>query len=222
MERAVLDAGRMTPRNETERDLVDLLVGRGFEDRARAELALRATLAVLAQRLTHDEALRLAHALPGELSDATSDVDPQPDLGTAELVERVRERCGVTAGRAREQLQIICETLGAHLSDEDRRAITRGLPPEIAADFEPLARESGAVHEVDQSATRSAPAADDSTLAGGRPGSRHPLSEARPDGAHAESVARARDPHGATKLSSATGLTQEREGETLATARRGT
>jgi hypothetical protein len=49
------------------------------------------------------------------------------------------------------------------------------------------------------------------TLADGRPGSRHPLSEARPERAQTDSVVRADNPHGDTKLSSATGLTQERE-----------
>jgi hypothetical protein len=54
------------------------------------------------------------------------------------------------------------------------------------------------------------------TLAEGRPGSPHPLSEARPERAHSHSVARTDNPHGDTKLSSASGLTQEREQETLA------
>jgi hypothetical protein len=54
------------------------------------------------------------------------------------------------------------------------------------------------------------------TLAEGRPGSHHPLSEARPERAHSHSVVRADNPHGDTKLSSAVGFTQEREQETLA------
>ncbi|HVK68207.1 MAG TPA: DUF2267 domain-containing protein, partial [Polyangium sp.] len=54
------------------------------------------------------------------------------------------------------------------------------------------------------------------TLATGRAGSQTPLSEARPERAHGESVVRAENPHGETKLSSSRGLTQEREQETLA------
>ena len=64
------------------------------------------------------------------------------------------------------------------------------------------------------------------TLAAGRPGaatslgeaspgSRHPLSTSRAESAHQHSVARSDDPHGETKLSSASGLTQERESESL-------
>ncbi len=59
------------------------------------------------------------------------------------------------------------------------------------------------------------------TLAEGRPGSRHPLSEARPPAAQAESVVASDNPHGDTKLSSSRGLTQERERESLAVGRPG-
>jgi hypothetical protein len=61
----------------------------------------------------------------------------------------------------------------------------------------------------------------DNTLASGRPGSRHPISDARPNRAHAHSVARSDNPHGDTKLSSSHGFTQERENETLADGRPG-
>jgi hypothetical protein len=65
------------------------------------------------------------------------------------------------------------------------------------------------------------------TLAQGRPGSARPLSEAAPGSTHplhsdkprtaqSGSVARAHNPHGDTKISSAQGSTQEREHETLA------
>jgi hypothetical protein len=59
------------------------------------------------------------------------------------------------------------------------------------------------------------------TLAEGRPGSRHPLSEARSDRSQSESVVATENPHADTKLSSAHGLTQEREGESLATGHSG-
>jgi hypothetical protein len=59
------------------------------------------------------------------------------------------------------------------------------------------------------------------TLSEGKPGSRHPLSEARLDRAQSNSVARADEPHADTKLSSARGLTQERLHETLAVGRPG-
>lgn len=54
------------------------------------------------------------------------------------------------------------------------------------------------------------------TLASGKPGSKHPLSGAKPDRAQSNSVARSRNPHEETKLSSTKGTTQEREKEDLA------
>lgn len=59
------------------------------------------------------------------------------------------------------------------------------------------------------------------TLATGRPGSLHPLSEGRPDQGHSHSVARSASPHEDTKLSTSRGSTQERLGETLAEGRPG-
>ena len=53
------------------------------------------------------------------------------------------------------------------------------------------------------------------TLSEGRPGSRKPVSEARPANHQQHSVADD-NPHDDTKVSSATGMTQEREHETLA------
>jgi hypothetical protein len=55
------------------------------------------------------------------------------------------------------------------------------------------------------------------TLATGRPGSQHPVSEAHPETAQERSVVNAENPHAETKLSSSRGTTQERRAETLAT-----
>lgn len=54
------------------------------------------------------------------------------------------------------------------------------------------------------------------TLADGKPGSRHPLSEANPSHGQSHSVAESANPHADTKLSSSKGTTQEREKEDLA------
>jgi hypothetical protein len=56
------------------------------------------------------------------------------------------------------------------------------------------------------------------TLAEASASSSRPLYAAQPQRAQSESVARSDNPHGETKLSSARGLTQEREDETLAAA----
>jgi hypothetical protein len=87
--------------------------------------------------------------------------------------------------------------------------------PELAAQLEPGAVPDAPEHEPVSLAHRH-------DIASGRPGSTRPLSAANPRVLeHRHSVARNGDPHGDTKLSSARGLTQEREGETLAAARPG-
>ena len=55
------------------------------------------------------------------------------------------------------------------------------------------------------------------TLATGKPGAEHPLNESRPHAAQAHSVVREKNPHADTELSSASGMTQERLDESLAT-----
>jgi hypothetical protein len=89
-------------------------------------------------------------------------------------------------------------------------AIRRDLPPDVAellVEVEPHASPPAAHHDVGKR-----------TLAEGRAGHSRPLYAARPDNAQTESVASSANPHGDTKLSSAHGLTQEREAESLATA----
>jgi hypothetical protein len=57
------------------------------------------------------------------------------------------------------------------------------------------------------------------TLAEGRPGSRRPVAQARPERAHSESLVSSADPYAASRLSSTEGLSPERRGRTLADAR---
>jgi uncharacterized protein (DUF2267 family) len=208
--RATMDGARIG-----ERDLLDDVADAGFEDKSQAERAVCAAVSVLAERLTHDEASSIVRVLPEDLR---AKVEPRRRRGgrggdAAQLVERFREREGVSAGRAREEMQIVFGALGRRLSADERRAIVQKLPSEIAGDFE---------DEPDTPAPavplHPGPA---NTLASGRPGSQRPLSEAKPERAHSESVARTDDPHRNTKLSTSEGLTQEREGETLATAHPG-
>lgn len=196
-----------------ERDLLDEIVDAGLEDRERAARAVRATVAAIAERLTLDEARRLAKVLPDELQPLV--VPRGSRAGAAEVVDDVRRLENVSSGRAREEIQIVCGVLGRRLGDGDRQVVIRALPAEIAADFE------RPVREAPESLPPTLPSGTGRTLATGRAGSRHPIAEAAPERAHSESIARSDDPHGDTKLSSAEGFTQEREGETLAKGRAG-
>jgi uncharacterized protein (DUF2267 family) len=193
----------------TPSDLYDTLAKDGLDDRAVAKHALRSTLIAFAERLTDDETASLAAALPPELSAIVRSTSYDGEIDAAELFERVRRREKVGAGVARERAQIVLRALAEHLPEDVLTRLRRHLPGDIGA---LLAR-----REVDRGvAEHAVRAGEGHSLARGRPGSRRPLSEARPTRTHAESVA-AENPHGDTKLSSARGLTQERLGETLAT-----
>ncbi|NVB81796.1 MAG: hypothetical protein HOV81_25600 [Kofleriaceae bacterium] len=112
---------------------------------------------------------------------------------------------GETAGEGREIVTSVCCVLAEELSTEAVAAIGSSLPPGYGSLF------------VTPEAEASTPAVGerDDTLATGRPGSRHAIADARADRTQTDSIA-AGNPHAATKLSSSTGTTQERQGETLA------
>jgi uncharacterized protein (DUF2267 family) len=194
---------------------IDRLMRDGIPDRATAERAARATLATLGERLTEEEARGVADALPGALARTLRDASYDSDFDDAELYERVRRREGAPAGAAREHAQVVLRALGEVIDDDVRTRVTRALPRSVAELLEPRAPVEAPPH------AEAAHAPPITTLAAGKPGSRHPIAEARPDLAHSHSVAREDNPHGETKLSSARGLTQERLGDAIAAARPG-
>ncbi len=198
-----------------EAQLNEHLARRGFRDDAAAPRILRATLAVLGERLVDDEAKALADVLPNGLARVVEDAEYDADFGTEELFARIARRAKAPHGRALETAEIVLAALGECLEPERRKRLAQALPERAAeillgrcapdADVPPHAEAKHAPRER--------------SLATGRPGSRHPLSDARPPRGHAHSVAANADPHGETKLSSARGTTQERFRETLAEGR---
>lgn len=190
--------------------LVDHVQAGGISDWSMARKTLGATLAVLASRLTDDEASKLASRLAPELARIVDGEDYDSDFDAAELYERVRQRTGAAPGLAREQTDIVLRALGEVLDEPELVRLARVLP-------EPIVRGLRGREEVEVPPHRSAAPARRSTLAEGKPGSSHPIAEAAPPSGHLHSVARNEDPHAETKLSSSRGLTQERFGETLAT-----
>lgn len=193
--------------------LVDRIMDAGIPDRAAAQLALRAVLATLGQRLTDDEAHALASNLSGELARLVDRGDYDCDFDAAEFYERMRRRERTSPGTAREHADVVLRAVGEALGEELRQRTARRLPDAIARRLLPPEVGEPPPHAAAIHAPKM------STLAHGRPGSRRPLSEAAPPEGHSGSVARSDEPHAETKLSSGHGLTQERLGETLATGR---
>lgn len=173
-----------------------------------AARALTATLAILGEHLTADERNRVARALP--LRAAAMLGQPRPGAHPATFYDRVALHEGIAPGFAREHAQTVGRVLVERLPLELVRRLARALDTPIRDLFQEAPPEGiPPEHAV-------APSARHHTLATGAPGSAHPLSESAAPGAHQHSVGE-ENPHGATKLSSARGLTQERERESLST-----
>jgi uncharacterized protein (DUF2267 family) len=178
---------------------------------ADARGPVRAVLQSLAECLSRRQAEALADELPDEPAALLRNGNHNQDLDRFDLESRVAQRAGLSRGAAVEWLFAVGRTLGESVRDEVLVPLRRDLPADVAGLLEaagPLPAPEGVHHDVSKR-----------TLAEGASGHSHPLYAARPDTAQTESVARAANPHGDTKLSSATGLTQEREEESLATAR---
>jgi uncharacterized protein (DUF2267 family) len=185
-----------------------------FSDDGEALRALHVTLEIIGQGLTDDERRAVAASLPTECARVLLGARAGSCRNTTELFHGVRTREKTTLSRAVEHTEIVCRALGEVLSPTARTRLRRAVP-DIAALFERPDETGGPLPLVPSLGTPN-------DLAEGRPGGSHPLSSANPaELSHRHSVARSDDPHAETKLSSACGLTQEREERSLATGRPG-
>lgn len=193
----------------THEELVSHVASRaGLPGMQEAERTVRAVLAVLGERLSWPVIQAVAEELPGSLASSLREVTPHQTFNLAELHARVAERTRVRLGLAVEHTGVVCEVLAEALPEGTLYRLREALPDSMSVLFTPREPEERVEH-VHLDPNRR-------TLAEGRPGSQHPISEYRSERAHTHSVVRADNPHGDTKLSSASGLTQEREHETLA------
>lgn len=182
----------------------------GLTDEEEAARTVRAVLEVLGERLSWPTLQALTEDLPAPLTSGLRGISPHQDqdFDLEELHARVARRTQVRLGVAVEHTDLVCQILADALSPGTLHRLRETLPEPMSALFIPREPEEPFEHvHLDPSR---------GTLAEGRPGSRHPVSEAGPERAHTHSVARSDNPHGDTKLSSASGFTQEREQETLA------
>ncbi len=184
----------------------------GLSTMGQASTALRATLAALGERIPDEDRDAIARDLPDEVAAILRKRRYRGAFDVAELFERIRRRERVNLGFAREHGQVVCRVLGEALRDETHQRVERVLPAAFVELLYPSRSESSA---PDHPPAR---APGHHTLASGRAGSAHPLSESRPPVAQSHSVVREANPHADTKLSSTPGMTQERLDESLAAA----
>ena len=187
----------------------------GGLDRPRDALrAIRATTAALGECLDEEGRDALASALPRPLAALVRRIGAAREAGSSdprELYDRVCAREKVNLGFAREHAQAVCRVLGELLPTGAKSVLADELPAGVRELLE--GRDEGA---PPPHPTAHGPRHH--TLATGRSGSAHPISDSAPRRAHEHSVAKNADPHGETKLSGAHGLTQEDVGDSLATA----
>lgn len=191
----------------------------GFADPGEAERAVAAVARVLGQRLLPEERASLVAVLPGPVAARLSAAAYERDFDAGELYDRVARATAIGHGFGMEHTQAVCQVIGGLLPEDARRRLQKALPPELHPLFEP--RDLGSPPPRPVHGRPPVEPGAGTTLATGRPGSRHPVSDAQPEAGHAHSVARSAEPHGETKLSSAKGTTQERLGDTLAEGKPG-
>lgn len=183
----------------------------GLEPGPATQKMVVGALRSLGEGLTPAAAGELAEELPPRLAHALVDVERGQDCTLEAVLDRVMARNGVTRGVALEQLGVVCNTIAELLRPELVEHLRGALPWRVARLFLAAAPRASAPPAVHHDPARR-------SLAEALAASSRPIFAARPDRAQSESVARSPNPHGDTKLSSARGLTQEREEETLATA----
>jgi uncharacterized protein (DUF2267 family) len=202
----------------TEDELTERLMQAGFSDRSAAERAIQATIGAFTECLTPSESDAFARSFTGPLAERARKSGPYAEgqyAGAEDLYETVRRRENVPPGVAREHAQIVLGAVAERLDTELRARLVRTLPDDLGSLLR--IREEGAP-PLHLAPSHAEPL---TTLASGRPGSRHPVSEAAPDRAQSHSVVKESNPHGETKLSSARGITQERLGDAIATGHPG-
>lgn len=198
---------------DEERFVGEVMRLAAFESREQAEWAISATLATLGELLYEDEVRALAEHLPPSIGRRLEGHPHAGDFDRRELYDRVARREGTALGFGIEHVEVVCRVVGEAQPEEVRARLCRHLPKDLAELFcAPPAPQPPPprVHHAQE---------ERMTLASGRPGSAHPLSESRPPLAQRHSVVLAENPHEDSKLSSSSGLTQERLDESMAGAR---
>jgi uncharacterized protein (DUF2267 family) len=186
-----------------------------FASADEARRAFDATLQALRRGLNEDEADWLAVALGPGLSGPLLRESHAGELPPEELFRWVKRYSKTRKGVAVEHAQVVCRALAELLPTADLDRLKRHLPELVPLFSVPEAAPSPDPPE------RRRPAVPDHTLAGGRPGSMRPLSEAgpsdralseaKPARSQTHSIAPMRDVHDDPRPSSARGSSLERE-----------
>lgn len=177
-----------------------------FANGADAELALVSTLELLGFSLPEHLLRQLKAALPASCAGPLS---AGQELSRSRNWAAIDEASLPAPGQPLERVEEVCSALARLLPAELVADLQRELPARLAGAFTDAGAHSlpAAGHTSRRAGARH--------LSEAALGSAHSLASGQPRGPQQDSVAAA-NPHGDTKLSSARGLTQEREKEDLA------
>ena len=149
-----------------EPELIEIVKTRiGAASDMDAERAIEAVLTTLGECMQAVDVQVVAAELPPRFARALQLRSHDPGMTLEEFYARVSRRAGLSHGFAREHVQAVCSALSSLLAPRVRTRIGLWLDlvqPSLADRLPPVVGTHGR------------------TLATGRPGSRHPLSEARP------------------------------------------
>lgn len=190
----------------------------GLSERPVVETALRAVTEALGAVIDHTHREEFAAHLPPELAPMLRRREPDGDASGATFLRLVSGIEHLPPRFAVEHATAVLEAIGSELHPNVRRRIASRLPPEMRDWMEPRVMRMPRAEPAKPSDGREA---QGTHLSDAQPGSRRPISDVAPRGAHTHSVAASEDPHADTRLSSAHGTTQQREHEDLAEARPG-
>ncbi len=195
-----------------EQFVARVLEGTGDAHKDVARRAINGTVEALGEILLRPERAAIAASIPAQLRAVLLRRELAPELDLAGFYAAVSERAGLAPAFAMEHAQVVCGVVSECLEPELRERLARDLPDGFRELFAPRHLVAALPARMHHSPSSTPPAA---TLAEGRPGSARPLSESSPERAHEQSVARSRDPHAGTKISSAQG----EESDAIADAR---
>src|SRR5687768_14948095 len=162
--------------------LEQVRVRTGLGSRAMVETAVRAVTEALGALIDHAHRDAIATHFPSPIAQMLRGAPSDPDADASAFLRRVAGVEHLPAGFAVEHATAILETIGGALHPSARRQLGALLPEEMRDWIEP--RRITSPPHVTREHHR--PASE--TLSEGHPGSHHPLSEAAPHRAQAESV----------------------------------
>jgi uncharacterized protein (DUF2267 family) len=142
----------------------------GLGERSDAERAIQATLGVLGAHLPEPHAAAVAKQVPGELAQMLRSRSYCGDVELPDFYAEVRDAEGVSQGFAMEHALVVCQVLTEAVDHEARKHLSVHAPRSMLPLFTVRSMPAAAPLHLTEHFGH--------TLASGRPGSEHPLSEA--------------------------------------------